>query len=96
MKDKLIDLLYKYKDSFEADKEPPFVMIVHEADIILKMEKSYPFMLRRETYPAITGAREAIEVHILDSMNLGALTEVEHNEQVKFITPVIMTCNNGK
>ncbi|MBW0567825.1 hypothetical protein O181_107540 [Austropuccinia psidii MF-1] len=64
MKEKLIDLLFKYKNAFETDKEPLGAIIGHEVDIILNLEKPYPTLLRRYAYPASPRAREALEVHI--------------------------------
>ncbi|MBW0590848.1 hypothetical protein O181_130563 [Austropuccinia psidii MF-1] len=47
MKGKLIDLLFKYKNAFATDKEPPCAIIGNEVDIILNVEKPYPPLLRR-------------------------------------------------
>ncbi|MBW0526195.1 hypothetical protein O181_065910 [Austropuccinia psidii MF-1] len=47
MKEKFIELLFKYKDGFSTDKEPLGATIGHEVDIILNVEKPYPPLLRR-------------------------------------------------
>ncbi|MBW0546961.1 hypothetical protein O181_086676 [Austropuccinia psidii MF-1] len=60
MKEKLIDLLLKYKDTFSTDKEPLGAIIGHEVDIILNVEKAYPLLLRRQAYPDSPRAREAL------------------------------------
>ncbi|MBW0534055.1 hypothetical protein O181_073770 [Austropuccinia psidii MF-1] len=96
MKEKLIDLLFKYKNAFETDKEPLGAIIGHEVDIILNVEKPYPPLLRRPAYPASPRAREALEVHIKELMDLGVLTKVGHNEQVEVTTPVIIAWHNQK
>ncbi|MBW0575979.1 hypothetical protein O181_115694 [Austropuccinia psidii MF-1] len=96
MKEKLIDLLFKYKSAFETDKEPLGAIIGHEVDIILNVEKPYPPLWRRPAYPASPGAQEALEVHIKELMNVGLLRKVGHNELVEVATPVIITWNNGK
>ncbi|MBW0518414.1 hypothetical protein O181_058129 [Austropuccinia psidii MF-1] len=96
MKEKLIDLLFKYRNAFAADKEPLGAIIGHEVDIILNVEKPYPPLLRRPAYPASPRAREALEVHIRELMDLGVSRKVGHNEQVEVTTPVIITWNNGK
>ncbi|MBW0579531.1 hypothetical protein O181_119246 [Austropuccinia psidii MF-1] len=95
MKEKLIDLLFKYKNAFATDKEPLGAIIGHEVDIILNVEKPYPPLLRRPVYPASPRAREALEVHIKELMDLGVLRKVGHNEQVEVTTPLIITCHNG-
>ncbi|MBW0538563.1 hypothetical protein O181_078278 [Austropuccinia psidii MF-1] len=64
MKEKLIDLLFKYKNSFATDKELLGAIIGHEVDIILNVEKPYPPLLRRPAYLPSPRAREALEVHI--------------------------------
>ncbi|MBW0590061.1 hypothetical protein O181_129776 [Austropuccinia psidii MF-1] len=96
MKEKLIYLLFKYKNAFATDKEPLGAIIGHEVDIILNVEKPYPPLLRRPAYPASPRAREALEVHIKELMDLGVLRKVGHNEQVQVTTPVIITWHNGK
>ncbi|MBW0589047.1 hypothetical protein O181_128762, partial [Austropuccinia psidii MF-1] len=83
MKEELIDLLLKFKNTFATDKEPLGAIIRHEVDIILNVEKPYPPLLRRPAYPASPRAREALEVHIKELMDLGVLRKVGHNEQVE-------------
>ncbi|MBW0525038.1 hypothetical protein O181_064753 [Austropuccinia psidii MF-1] len=96
MKEKLIDLLFKYKNAFATDKEPLSAIIGHEVYIIINVEKSYPPLLRRTAYPASPRAKEALEVHIKELMDLGVLRKVGNNEQVEVTTPVIITWHNGK
>ncbi|MBW0560658.1 hypothetical protein O181_100373 [Austropuccinia psidii MF-1] len=96
MKEKLIDLLFKYKNASATDKEPLGAKMGHEVDIILVVEKPYPPLLRSPSYPASTRAREALEIHIHELMDLGVLRKVGHNEQVEVTTPVIITWHNGK
>ncbi|MBW0563046.1 hypothetical protein O181_102761 [Austropuccinia psidii MF-1] len=96
MKEKLIDLLFKYENAFATDKEPLGAIIGHEVDIILNVEKPYPPLLRRPDYPASPRARGALEVHIKKLMDLGVLRNIGHNEQVEVTTPVIITWHNGK
>ncbi|MBW0473138.1 hypothetical protein O181_012853 [Austropuccinia psidii MF-1] len=85
MKGKLIELLFKYKNAFATDKEPLGAIIGHEVDIILNLEKPHPPLLIIPTYPASPRAREAIEVHIKELMDLGVLRNVGHNEQVEVL-----------
>ncbi|MBW0543179.1 hypothetical protein O181_082894 [Austropuccinia psidii MF-1] len=96
MKEKLIDLLFKYKNAFAADKEQLVAIIGHEVDIILNLEKPYPPLLRRPAYPASPIAREALKVHIKELIDHEVLRKVGHNEQVEVTTPVIITWHNGK
>ncbi|MBW0510826.1 hypothetical protein O181_050541 [Austropuccinia psidii MF-1] len=96
MKGKLNDLLFKYQDAFATDKEPLDAIIGNEVDIILNVEKPYSPLLRSPAYPDSPRAREALEVHIKELMDLGVLRKVGHNEKVYVTTPVIITCYNGK
>ncbi|MBW0568727.1 hypothetical protein O181_108442 [Austropuccinia psidii MF-1] len=96
MKEKLIDLLFNYKNAFSTEKEPLGAIIGHEVDIILNVENPYPLLLRKPAYPASPRAREALEVHIKELMDLGVLRKVGHNEQVEVTTPVIIAWHNGK
>ncbi|MBW0545857.1 hypothetical protein O181_085572 [Austropuccinia psidii MF-1] len=96
MKGKLIELLFKYRNAFETDKEPLGAIIEREVEIILNVEKPYPPLLRIPAYPASPRAREALEVHMKELMDLEVLRKVGHNEQVEVTTPVIITWHNGK
>ncbi|MBW0594018.1 hypothetical protein O181_133733 [Austropuccinia psidii MF-1] len=96
MKEKLIDLLFKYKNYFSTDKEPLCAIIGHEVDIILNVEKPYPPLLRRPAYPDSPRARESLEVCIKELMDLGVLRKVGHNEQVEVTKTVIITGNHEK
>ncbi|MBW0558972.1 hypothetical protein O181_098687 [Austropuccinia psidii MF-1] len=96
MKAKLIDLFFKYKNAFATDIEPLGAIIGHEVDIILNLEKPYPPLLRITAYPSSPRAREALEVHIKELMDLAVLRKLGNNEHVQVTTPVIITWNNGK
>ncbi|MBW0581304.1 hypothetical protein O181_121019, partial [Austropuccinia psidii MF-1] len=93
---KIVDLLFRYKDSFATDKEPLGAIIGHEVDIILNVEKPYPPLLRIPAYPASPRARGALEVHIKEQMDIRILRKVGNIEQVEVTTPVIITWHNGK
>ncbi|MBW0524370.1 hypothetical protein O181_064085 [Austropuccinia psidii MF-1] len=95
MKEKSIDPLFKYKSAFETEKEPLASIIGNEVNIFFNVEKPYPPFLRRPAYPASPRAREALEVHIKELMDLGVLRKVGHNENVEVTTPVIVAFHNG-
>ncbi|MBW0516510.1 hypothetical protein O181_056225 [Austropuccinia psidii MF-1] len=96
MKEKLIDLFFKYKNAFATNKEPVGSIIGHEGDIMLNVENPYPPLLRRPAYPDSPRPGEALEVPIKELMDLGVLRKVGHNEQVEVTTPVIITWHNAK
>ncbi|MBW0510744.1 hypothetical protein O181_050459 [Austropuccinia psidii MF-1] len=90
MEEKWIYLQFKYKNAFESDKEPLVAIIGHGVDIILNVKKPYPPLLRRPAYPASPRAREDLKIHNKESIDLGVLRKVGHNEQVEVTTPVII------
>ncbi|MBW0512802.1 hypothetical protein O181_052517 [Austropuccinia psidii MF-1] len=79
MKEELIDLLFKYKNAFATDKGPIGSIIGHEVEIILNVKNPYQPLLRIPAYPASSRAREALEVHIKELMDLGVLRKIRHN-----------------
>ncbi|MBW0593164.1 hypothetical protein O181_132879 [Austropuccinia psidii MF-1] len=96
MQEKLIDILYKYKSAFSTYKEPLGSIIGHEVIIIITVETPYPPLLGRPAYPARPEAREALEVHIQELIDLGVLKKVGNNGHVEVNTPVIIAWHNGK
>ncbi|MBW0479050.1 hypothetical protein O181_018765 [Austropuccinia psidii MF-1] len=96
MKEELIEILFQHREAFASDNEPLGVIKGHEVDIMLNVERPYPPRLRRPAYSASPRAREELEIHIDELMKLGVLRKVEHNEEVQFTTPVIITWNNDK
>ncbi|MBW0503686.1 hypothetical protein O181_043401 [Austropuccinia psidii MF-1] len=96
MKEELINVLYTYKNSFASDNEPLGTIKGHEGDITLNIERPYPPVLRRPAYPASPKAREALEKHIQEFIQLGVLRKVVHNEEVELTTPVVIAWHNDK
>ncbi|MBW0562538.1 hypothetical protein O181_102253 [Austropuccinia psidii MF-1] len=68
----------------------------HEVDITLNIDRPYPPVLRRTAYPASPRAREALEKHIKELIQLGVLRKVGHNEEVEVTTAVIISWHNDK
>ncbi|MBW0525447.1 hypothetical protein O181_065162 [Austropuccinia psidii MF-1] len=92
----LIDVLYTYNNAFASDNDPLGAIKGHEVDIPLDIDRPYPPVLRRPDYPASPKAREALEKHIQELIQLGVLRKVGHNEEDEVITPVIIAWNNDK
>ncbi|MBW0584500.1 hypothetical protein O181_124215 [Austropuccinia psidii MF-1] len=90
MRHDLIDVLYTYNNSFASDNEPLGAMKGHEVDITLNIDRPYPPVLRRSAYPASPRAREALENHIEELIQLGVLRKAGHNENIEVTTPVII------
>ncbi|MBW0574803.1 hypothetical protein O181_114518 [Austropuccinia psidii MF-1] len=73
MRHDLIDVLYTYKNAFASDNESLGAIQGNEADITLNIDRTYPPVLRIPAYPASPRAREALEKHIQELIQLGVL-----------------------
>ncbi|MBW0511671.1 hypothetical protein O181_051386 [Austropuccinia psidii MF-1] len=96
MRNQLIDVLYTYNNAFASDNEPLGAIKGHEVDITLNIDREYPPALRRPAYPANPRAREALEKHIQELIQLGILRKLGNNEKVEVRTPVIIAWHNDK
>ncbi|MBW0533424.1 hypothetical protein O181_073139 [Austropuccinia psidii MF-1] len=89
-------MCYTHNNAFASDNEPLGAIKGHEVDITLKIDRPYPPLLRRPAYPASPRAIEALEKHIQELIQLGALRKVGHNEEVEVTAPVIIAWHNDK
>ncbi|MBW0554858.1 hypothetical protein O181_094573 [Austropuccinia psidii MF-1] len=96
MRHELIDVSYTYNNAFASDKEPFGTIKVHEVDITLNIDRPYPPLLRRPAYPGSPRAREALEKHIQELIQIGVSRNMGHNEEVKVTTSVIISWHNDK
>ncbi|MBW0583934.1 hypothetical protein O181_123649 [Austropuccinia psidii MF-1] len=96
MRNKLINVLYTYNNAFSSDNEPLGAIRGYEVDITLNIDRPYPPVLRRPAYSASPRAREALEKHMQELIQLGVLRKVGHNEKVEVTTPVIIALHNDK
>ncbi|MBW0543948.1 hypothetical protein O181_083663 [Austropuccinia psidii MF-1] len=92
----LSSLLYYHKETFKSDKDPLGEIIGHEVDISLNIERPYPPLLRRPSYPESPNLREALEIHIKELLDLAVIRKIGNNEEVEITTPVIVSWHNGK
>ncbi|MBW0563856.1 hypothetical protein O181_103571, partial [Austropuccinia psidii MF-1] len=81
-------------NAFSSDNEPLGAIKGNEVDITLDIDRSYPPVLKIPAYPASPRAREALEKHIQDLIQLGVLRKVGHNEELEVTKPVIIAWNN--
>ncbi|MBW0570873.1 hypothetical protein O181_110588 [Austropuccinia psidii MF-1] len=80
MRNDLINVLYTYEIAFASDNEPLGAIKGKDVDINLNIARPYPPVLRRPAYPFSPRAREALENHIQELIQLGVLRKVSHNE----------------
>ncbi|MBW0513853.1 hypothetical protein O181_053568 [Austropuccinia psidii MF-1] len=90
MSHELIDVFYIYKNPFASDDEPLSAIRGHELDITLNIDRPYPPVIRRQAYQKSPRAREALEKHIQELIQLGVLRKVGPNEEVKVKNTVII------
>ncbi|MBW0539180.1 hypothetical protein O181_078895 [Austropuccinia psidii MF-1] len=81
MRKELINIFYTYKNAFSSYNEPLDAIKGHEVDITLNIGRPYPPVLRRPAYPASPRARESLEKHIQELIQLGVLRKLGHNEE---------------
>ncbi|MBW0467542.1 hypothetical protein O181_007257 [Austropuccinia psidii MF-1] len=86
MRNEHVDVLYTYENEFASDHEPLGDFKGHEVYITLNINRLYPPVLGRPAYPEIRRAREALEKHIQELIQLGVLRKVGHNEEVEVKT----------
>ncbi|MBW0475444.1 hypothetical protein O181_015159 [Austropuccinia psidii MF-1] len=91
-----IDVLYTYKNALPSDNEQLRTIKGYEVDITLNIDRPYLPVLARPAYTAIPRAREALEKHIQELIQLGVPRKVSHNEEFVVKTPVIISWNNDK
>ncbi|MBW0536712.1 hypothetical protein O181_076427 [Austropuccinia psidii MF-1] len=96
MRHELIDVLYTYKNAFASDNETLGAIKGHEVEITLNIDRPYPPVTRRPAYQASPRAREALEKHIQELIQLGVLRKVGHNEEVEVTTPVSIAWHKDK
>ncbi|MBW0524792.1 hypothetical protein O181_064507 [Austropuccinia psidii MF-1] len=89
-----MDVLYTYKNALASDNKPLGAFKGNEVDITLNIDR--PQVLRRHAYPASPRAREALEKHIHELIQVGVLRKVGHNEEVEVTTPAIIAWHNDK
>ncbi|MBW0585782.1 hypothetical protein O181_125497, partial [Austropuccinia psidii MF-1] len=69
----LFAILCDHKEAFSTDQEPPGEIGGHKVDIILNIERPYPPLVRRPSYPASPKSREALQIHIEELLHLSKI-----------------------
>ncbi|MBW0472282.1 hypothetical protein O181_011997 [Austropuccinia psidii MF-1] len=68
----------------------------HAIEQYLGVERPYPSILRRPSYPESLENRKEIEKHINELPNMDVIRKIGHNEIVEITTPVLITWHDGK
>ncbi|MBW0530207.1 hypothetical protein O181_069922 [Austropuccinia psidii MF-1] len=91
-----LKMLRKNRPAFSIGEEPLGKIKGHDIEVYLDVERPYPPMLRRPTYPASLETRKEIEKHINELLDMDVSKKIGHNEIMEITTPVLITWNYGK
>ncbi|MBW0541882.1 hypothetical protein O181_081597 [Austropuccinia psidii MF-1] len=92
----LLKMLRKNRTAFSIGEEPLGKIRGHDIELYLDVERPYPPMLRRPSYPASCEARKENKKHINELLDMDFIRKIGHNEIVEITTPVLITWNYGK
>ncbi|MBW0588738.1 hypothetical protein O181_128453, partial [Austropuccinia psidii MF-1] len=92
----LLMILRKNRPAFAIGEEPLGTIKVHDIELYLDVERSYPPMLRRPPYPESLETRKEIEKHINELRDMDVIRKIRQNEIVEITTPVLITWHDGK
>ncbi|MBW0555701.1 hypothetical protein O181_095416, partial [Austropuccinia psidii MF-1] len=89
-------MLRKNRPELSMGKEPLGKIRGHDIKLYMDVERLYPPMLRRPSYPESLEARKEIEKHFNELLEMDFIRKTGHNEIVEITTPVLITWNDGK
>ncbi|MBW0540264.1 hypothetical protein O181_079979, partial [Austropuccinia psidii MF-1] len=91
----LLKMLRKNRPAFSIGEEPLGKIKGHDIELYLDVERPYPPMLRRPSYPASLETRKEIEKHINELLDMDVIRKIGHNEIVEITTPILITWHDG-
>ncbi|MBW0479528.1 hypothetical protein O181_019243 [Austropuccinia psidii MF-1] len=68
----------------------------HDIELYLDVERAYPPLLRRPSYPESLETGEETEKHVNELLEMGFIRKIGYNEIVEITTPILITWNDGK
>ncbi|MBW0498932.1 hypothetical protein O181_038647 [Austropuccinia psidii MF-1] len=86
----LLNILRKNRPAFAIGEEPLGKIRGHDIELSINVERPYPHMLRRPTYPESIETRKEIEKHINELLDMDFIRKIGHNEIVEIITSVLI------
>ncbi|MBW0461833.1 hypothetical protein O181_001548 [Austropuccinia psidii MF-1] len=87
----LLKIRRKNRPTFSIGEEPLGKIRVHDIELYIDVERTYPHMLRGPPYPASLKTRNKIEKHINELLDMDVIRKIGHNEIVEITTPVLIT-----
>ncbi|MBW0545990.1 hypothetical protein O181_085705 [Austropuccinia psidii MF-1] len=92
----LLKMLRKNRPAFSIGEEKLGKIKVHDIELYLNVERTYPPMLRRPRYPESLETRKEIEKHINELLDMDVIRKIGHNEIVEITTPALINWHDGK
>ncbi|MBW0505387.1 hypothetical protein O181_045102 [Austropuccinia psidii MF-1] len=92
----LLKMLRKNRPAFAIGEELLGKIIGHHIKLYVDVERPYPPILRRPTYPESLSTRKEIEKRINELLDMDFIRKIGHNEIVEITTPVLITWHDGK
>ncbi|MBW0588951.1 hypothetical protein O181_128666 [Austropuccinia psidii MF-1] len=89
-------MLRNNRPAFDIGEEPLGKIRGHDIELYLDVERPYPPMLRRPTYPASLETKKVIEKNINELLDMHVIRKIGHNEIVEITTPVLTTWHDGR
>ncbi|MBW0469262.1 hypothetical protein O181_008977 [Austropuccinia psidii MF-1] len=92
----LLKILRKNRPEIAICEEPLGNIRGHDIELYWDVERHYPPLLRRPSYPESLEIRKGIEKHINELLDMDVIRKIGDNEIVEITTPVLITWNDGK
>ncbi|MBW0487911.1 hypothetical protein O181_027626 [Austropuccinia psidii MF-1] len=89
-------MLRKNRPAFAIGEEPLGKIRGHDIELYLDVERTYPPMLRRPSYPESLETRKEIEKHFNELLDMDVIRKIGHNKIVGITTTVLITWYDGK
>ncbi|MBW0528501.1 hypothetical protein O181_068216 [Austropuccinia psidii MF-1] len=89
-------MLRKNRPAFAIGEEPLGKIRGHDLKLYLDVERAYPHILRRASYPESLETRKEIEKHTIEHLGMDVIRKIGHNQIVEITIPVLITWLDGK
>ncbi|MBW0502364.1 hypothetical protein O181_042079 [Austropuccinia psidii MF-1] len=82
--------------AFSIGEKPLGKIRGHDIEIYLNVERPYPPILRRPSYPENLETRREIEKHLNEIIDINVVRKIGQDKKVKITTPVLITWHDDK
>ncbi|MBW0515753.1 hypothetical protein O181_055468 [Austropuccinia psidii MF-1] len=92
----LLKILRENRPAFAIGDEPEGEIRGNDIELYPDVERPYPPMLTRPSYPESMETSKEIEKHINELLEMDVIRKIGHDERVEITTSVLITWNDGK